>query len=82
MENLLRYNVSNQNLFRETSCINRVPLLLVSKISDGRGDVEEIPLSDSRTVWNDQKISNASHVKVLIITGYAINEDIGWAKYH
>jgi hypothetical protein len=62
MENLLRYNVSNQNLFRETSCINRIPSLLVSRSLDRMGNVLEIPLSDPITAWTDQKISNASHV--------------------
>ncbi|KAL2912602.1 Vesicle-mediated ER to Golgi transport protein [Polyrhizophydium stewartii] len=67
MQNLLRYNVSNQNLFRETSCIKQLGRLLVSKVlsQDQQGAVD-LPLTHERTEWTDQKIANVNSVLELI----------------
>lgn len=66
MQNLLRYNASNQNLFRETSCIKQIPKLLYSKKLSPRGDYIDIPLSDSSAQWSDQKETNTVFVLNLI----------------
>ncbi|KAI8909179.1 p115 like vesicle tethering protein [Gorgonomyces haynaldii] len=63
MQNLLRYNVSNQNLFRETSCINHIPNLFVSKQAE---DNIEKPLTDPSVHWTNQKAANTQHVLHLI----------------
>ena len=67
MQNLLRYNVSNQNLFRETSCIKQLGRLLVSKVisPDKKGTVD-LPLTHERTEWTEQKISNVKAALELI----------------
>ncbi|KAI8910647.1 p115 like vesicle tethering protein [Powellomyces hirtus] len=65
--NLLKYNVSNQNLFRETSCIQRIPsVLIVRMIADGRPTPVDAPLTDKSIVWTEQKILNAIFVLELI----------------
>ncbi|KAH6584978.1 hypothetical protein BASA60_000741 [Batrachochytrium salamandrivorans] len=67
MHNLLRHNVSNQNLFRETSCIKQLGRLLVSKVlsQDHQGAVD-LPLTHERTEWTDQKIANVNSVMELV----------------
>ncbi|KND03311.1 uncharacterized protein SPPG_02358 [Spizellomyces punctatus DAOM BR117] len=65
--NLLKYNVSNQNLFRETSCIQRIPsLLTVRTMLPDRSTPVDIPLSHESIVWADQKIVNAVLVLELV----------------
>ncbi|KAJ3189847.1 Vesicle-mediated ER to Golgi transport protein [Gaertneriomyces sp. JEL0708] len=65
--NLLKYNVSNQNLFRETSCINRIPSLLTNRMPgpDQSGTIDT-SLTDESSVWSDQKIINTVLVLELI----------------
>ncbi|KAJ3219199.1 hypothetical protein HDU67_002195 [Dinochytrium kinnereticum] len=63
--NLLRYNVSNQNLFRESSCIQRIPSLLLSRTDDSEGS-PTIPLTHPANIWSDQKIANAVLVLELV----------------
>ncbi|KAF9116419.1 hypothetical protein BGX27_002778 [Mortierella sp. AM989] len=62
VQNLLRYNVSNQNYFRETSCIQRIPALF---------DEEEINNErrhdpSMKEMWSDQKGNNMIMVLELI----------------
>ncbi|KAJ3045282.1 Vesicle-mediated ER to Golgi transport protein [Rhizophlyctis rosea] len=65
--NLLKYNVSNQNLFRETSCIQRIPLLLTTKsVTPDRPTTFEVPLTHESNVWTEQKIANTCLVLDLI----------------
>ncbi|KAJ3388906.1 hypothetical protein HDU84_009320 [Entophlyctis sp. JEL0112] len=65
--NLLRYNVSNQNLFRESSCIQKIPSLLLSHsvIEDASGPVP-VTLTHEANTWSDQKIVNAELILELI----------------
>ncbi|KAJ3102581.1 hypothetical protein HDU96_009587, partial [Phlyctochytrium bullatum] len=63
--NLLRYNVSNQNLFRESSCIQKIPALLLTRLDDS-DDSPGVPLTHPATVWSPQKISNAVLVLELV----------------
>lgn len=62
VQNLLRYNVSNQNYFRETSCIQRIPGLFTDEAVDaqGRRDVS------SKDHWSDQRGNNMIMVLELI----------------
>ncbi|KAI1309964.1 hypothetical protein EDD11_003944 [Mortierella claussenii] len=61
VQNLLRYNVSNQNYFRETSCIQRIPALFEEPLDEsGRSDPS---LKDQ---WSDQKGNNMIMVLELI----------------
>jgi len=64
--NLLRYNVSNQNLFRESSCIQVLPKLLVSRVQGPKNTLKEISLTDPENEWTDQKIVNATLILGLI----------------
>jgi hypothetical protein len=64
--NLLRYNVSNQNLFRESSCIQVLPKLLVSRVQGPKNTLREISLIDPENEWTDQKIINATLILGLI----------------
>ncbi|KAG2185672.1 hypothetical protein INT44_002465 [Umbelopsis vinacea] len=59
--NLLRYNVSNQNYFRETSCIQQIPGLLGYV---GDSNAEHVPYSYED--WPTQKVSNTILVLQLI----------------
>ncbi|KAJ3167303.1 Vesicle-mediated ER to Golgi transport protein [Geranomyces variabilis] len=63
--NLLKYNVSNQNLFRETSCIQRIPTLLMVRTTINDRPVD-VPLTDKSIRWTEQKIVNANFVLELI----------------
>ncbi|KAJ2995360.1 hypothetical protein HDV02_000862 [Globomyces sp. JEL0801] len=65
MQNLLRHNASNQNLFRETSCIKQVPKLLVSRFEHPNGEVKEVSLCDI-SEWSEQKTQNTIFVLELI----------------
>ncbi|KAF9969922.1 hypothetical protein BGZ73_007509 [Actinomortierella ambigua] len=53
VQNLLRYNVSNQNYFRETSCIQRIPALFNEDPVDV--NVQQDPHARE---WSDQKGNN------------------------
>ncbi|RKO90358.1 p115 like vesicle tethering protein [Blyttiomyces helicus] len=65
--NLLKYNVSNQNLFRESSCIHRIPQLLTSKASTAEHPVPfDAPLTHEGNAWTDQKVSNTILVLELV----------------
>ncbi|KAI8060688.1 p115 like vesicle tethering protein [Gongronella butleri] len=61
MQNLLRYNVSDQVYFRESSCIQQIPGLLGYV---GDSDADHIPFSIED--WPEQKIANTVEVLVLI----------------
>ncbi|KAJ3417304.1 Vesicle-mediated ER to Golgi transport protein [Chytridiales sp. JEL 0842] len=65
--NLLRYNVSNQNLFRESSCIQRIPSLLISHAAyeDDNGPVP-VPLTHEANQWVEQKVVNATLILELV----------------
>ncbi|KAJ3317466.1 Vesicle-mediated ER to Golgi transport protein [Blyttiomyces sp. JEL0837] len=65
--NLLRYNVSNQNLFRESSCIQRIPSLLLShtSVEDESGPIA-VPLTHEANTWTEQKIANTVHILELV----------------
>ncbi|KAG0318818.1 hypothetical protein BGZ99_005440 [Dissophora globulifera] len=62
VQNLLRYNVSNQNYFRETSCIQRIPALFHGEGIDDSG-VHDPMMKDA---WSDQKGNNMIMVLELI----------------
>ncbi|KAG0342041.1 hypothetical protein BG004_005776 [Podila humilis] len=62
VQNLLRHNVSNQNYFRETSCIQRIPDLFNSDTVDENGR-HDPSLKDE---WSDQKGNNMIMVLELI----------------
>ncbi|KAF9153556.1 hypothetical protein BG015_003141 [Linnemannia schmuckeri] len=62
VQNLLRYNVSNQNYFRETSCIQRIPALFNEVILDDNGKHD----ASMKDVWSDQKGNNMIMVLELI----------------
>ncbi|KAJ3118119.1 hypothetical protein HK100_000674 [Physocladia obscura] len=66
--NLLRYNISNQNLFRESSCIRQIPSLLLSHsvLQDNKGEPMPVPLTHEGNTWNPQKIINAQLILELI----------------
>ncbi|KAI8819235.1 p115 like vesicle tethering protein [Fimicolochytrium jonesii] len=65
--NLLKYNVSNQNLFRETSCIQRIPSLLTMRLMlDDRSEPVDVPLTHDSIVWTDQKVVNAVLVLEIV----------------
>jgi hypothetical protein len=53
-------------LFRETNCIKQIPKLLFSKKVDGRGDYQDIPISNISVQWEDQKEINTVFVMELI----------------
>ena len=62
MHNLLHNNTSNQSLFRETSCIKRVPkLFFITKSVPKKGSVE-FSISDPAIEWTDQKIVNCTYL--------------------
>ncbi|KAI9473710.1 MAG: p115 like vesicle tethering protein [Benjaminiella poitrasii] len=61
MHNLLRYNVSDQVYFRETSCIQQIPGLLGYV---GDTDADHVPFSFED--WPPQKIANTVLVLQLI----------------
>ncbi|CAG8515381.1 7647_t:CDS:10, partial [Cetraspora pellucida] len=63
IHNLLRYNVSNQNFFRETSCIQRIPSLL--------GCSQDYKLKNYEVEflvqeWQEQKVTNTIVLLELI----------------
>ncbi|KAI7816738.1 p115 like vesicle tethering protein [Gamsiella multidivaricata] len=62
VQNLLRYNVSNQNYFRETSCIQRIPALFEEETIDDSGRHNYA----GKDVWSDQKGNNMIMVLELI----------------
>ncbi|KAJ3275936.1 Vesicle-mediated ER to Golgi transport protein [Terramyces sp. JEL0728] len=62
MCNLLKHNASNQNLFRETSCIKKVPHLLVYRDANG----QSVSLAKNRDELSEQKIANITSVLELI----------------
>ncbi|ORY51870.1 hypothetical protein BCR33DRAFT_655702 [Rhizoclosmatium globosum] len=66
--NLLRYNVSNQNLFRESSCIQKIPSLLLSHsvVQDGKGGPMPVSLTHEANVWSHQKVVNAELILELV----------------
>ncbi|KAL0086079.1 p115 like vesicle tethering protein [Phycomyces blakesleeanus] len=61
MHNLLRYNVSDQVYFRETSCIQQIPGLLGYV---GDSDADHVPFSYED--WPPQKVANTVLVLELI----------------
>ncbi|KAG0166470.1 hypothetical protein DFQ28_008174 [Apophysomyces sp. BC1034] len=61
MHNLLRYNVSDQVYFRETSCIQQIPGLL-GYVGDSEAD--HVPFSYEE--WPPQKVANTILVLQLI----------------
>ncbi|KAI8983128.1 p115 like vesicle tethering protein [Pilobolus umbonatus] len=61
MHNLLRYNVSDQVYFRETSCMQQIPGLL-GYVGDARADHVPFSFED----WPPQKIANTVLVLQLI----------------
>ncbi|KAI9033537.1 p115 like vesicle tethering protein [Phycomyces nitens] len=61
MHNLLRYNVSDQVYFRETSCIQQIPGLLGYV---GDSDADHVPFSHED--WPPQKVANTVLVLELI----------------
>ncbi|RCH80087.1 hypothetical protein CU097_001278, partial [Rhizopus azygosporus] len=61
MQNLLRYNVSDQVYFRETSCIQQIPGLLGYV---GDADADHVPFSFED--WPEQKVANTVLVLQLI----------------
>ncbi|KAF0403962.1 vesicle tethering protein [Gigaspora margarita] len=61
--NLLRYNVSNQNFFRETSCIQRIPALLGVSLDYKHKDYEIEFLAQE---WQEQKVTNTIALLELI----------------
>ncbi|CAG8447457.1 5180_t:CDS:10 [Dentiscutata heterogama] len=63
IHNLLRYNVSNQNFFRETSCIQRIPALLGSSL-DNKNKNYEIEFLVQE--WQEQKVTNTTALLELI----------------
>ncbi|KAJ3027203.1 UNVERIFIED_CONTAM: hypothetical protein HDU68_004253 [Siphonaria sp. JEL0065] len=83
--NLLRYNVSNQNLFRESSCIQKIPSLLLSHsvIQDKQGAPVPVSLTHEANIWNHQKVVNAELilevVRILVVPNSpntAVNQKI------
>ncbi|KAJ3195898.1 hypothetical protein HK101_010730 [Irineochytrium annulatum] len=64
--NLLRYNVSNQNLFRESSCIQRIPSLLLSRIDETDDSLPSLPLTHESNLWSEQKMVNAVLIFELV----------------
>lgn len=69
--NLLRFNNSNQNLFRENSLIQRIPYLFISKVFDSDKKSIESYVHDPRIQWNNSKTNNTilvlELVKILVI---------------
>ncbi len=65
--NLLRYNVSNQNLFRESNMMQRIPDLLVAAApsSKGKGTII-VGMDDPNVAWSDQKVPNVILVLELL----------------
>ncbi|KAG0230025.1 hypothetical protein BGW42_001188 [Actinomortierella wolfii] len=61
VQNLLRYNVSNQNYFRETSCIQRIPALFNEDPIDIHAQQDP-----NANEWSDQKGNNMIMVLELI----------------
>ncbi|KAJ1976343.1 Vesicle-mediated ER to Golgi transport protein [Dimargaris xerosporica] len=70
LHNLLRYNVSNQNFFRETSCIQRLPTLLSTEVDNANTQPYE---EEESFVWSEQAAANAAYlldmVRLLIVPG-------------
>ncbi|KAJ3319488.1 Vesicle-mediated ER to Golgi transport protein [Boothiomyces sp. JEL0866] len=62
MHNLLKHNASNQNLFRETSCIKMIPRLLVFKDPSG----QTYSVAQNKEELSEQKIANITSVLALI----------------
>ncbi|CAG8438332.1 4785_t:CDS:10 [Ambispora gerdemannii] len=65
--NLLRYNVSNQNSFRETSCIQRIPTLLGYPVQDQQQkSTPKEPIEFLTQDWPDQLVNNTYVLLELI----------------
>ncbi len=65
VQNLLRYNASNQTFFRETGGIYQIPKLLSMKLGDNNA-LEKFDLSSPKSSWSDQKMANLAAVLSLI----------------
>ncbi|KZT55697.1 hypothetical protein CALCODRAFT_484572 [Calocera cornea HHB12733] len=65
IELLLRFNVSNQNYFRETSNVPRLPPLLLFP-SPPPSPAEPSPQSFALQFWDAQKLANATAVVRLV----------------
>ncbi|TPX37537.1 hypothetical protein SmJEL517_g00638 [Synchytrium microbalum] len=66
-QNLLRHNVSNQNYFRESSCIQLIPSLLISRVLSGDPPVAiEVTLTHEANSWQPQKVVNTGLILELI----------------
>lgn len=64
LQNLLRHNASNQNFFRENSCITQISHLLVKSVEGG-----SVELTHETNDWtDDQKVRNTVAVLELIRT--------------
>ena len=66
MHNLLHNNTSNQNLFRETSCIKRVPKMFAISRNIPKKGSYDISISDPSIEWTDQKILNCKFLLELV----------------
>ncbi|KAJ1654168.1 Vesicle-mediated ER to Golgi transport protein [Dispira simplex] len=70
MHNLLRYNVSNQNFFRETSCIHRLPELFSTEMDNFNIKPYE---QEEEFQWSEQNVGNAVYllqmVRLLVVPG-------------
>ncbi|CAG8512013.1 7681_t:CDS:10 [Ambispora leptoticha] len=64
--NLLRYNVLNQNSFRETSCIQRIPALLGHLLQYQQNSTYKEPIEFLTQDWPEQLVSNTYVLLELI----------------
>ncbi|KAL7752627.1 Vesicle-mediated ER to Golgi transport protein [Sorochytrium milnesiophthora] len=74
MLNLLRHNVSNQNFFRETSCVQRLRRVLYSFVSEQEDEyAQQQGMSNGPPAWNEQSVLNCalalSVVRTLVVPG-------------
>ena len=67
VSNLLRHNASNQNFFRETSCIQKLARLLIKyDVNPDTSQVSEFPLTHESNNWtNSQKVTNIIYILEL-----------------